>query len=226
MSSHRSSERSLYHRLQQPDCDRARGLLESQLSTADTYEKICAKVNALQSWGYRSSLGEWCALPSLTPQRLSRYRADKHAAESRGSVLALIEEESESLLNAAAKNPSGVIAQYLRKRLSEEAVARFDLDAGSIDLVDLSRETARHAKVAQVDRKLDLDAEKIALDEKRIALLEKQSELERDHFEIAADTWKFTLAYLNREAPEVVDVLTKLSPQLLTAMEEWIEGQA
>lgn len=224
--SHRSSERSFYYKLQQPECDQARGLLELLLSTTDTYEQIRGKIDASKSWGYRSSLGEWCALPALTPQRLSRYRADKHAAESRGSVLALIEEENDSLLNAAAKNPSGVIAQYLRKRLSEEAVARFDLDAGAINLVDLSRETARHAKVAQVDRKLDLDAEKIALEEKRIALLEKQSELERDRFGMAADTWKFVLAWLNREAPEVVDVLTAKSDALLADMEEWIEGQA
>ncbi|HXU07662.1 MAG TPA: hypothetical protein VN743_01605, partial [Blastocatellia bacterium] len=71
---HRSSERSLYDTLQRPECNRARGVLELMLSnTALTYETICERINKSKSWQYRDpATGKPCALPTITPQALSR----------------------------------------------------------------------------------------------------------------------------------------------------------
>lgn len=221
MAEHRASERSLYDRLQQPDLAKARDLIELLLSNSSlTYEEICKRVNGSGLCVYRTDAGARAALPALTPQALTRYRQRKAKVESRAEVLALIESDSDALLAAAAKNPSGVIAGYLRKSLAEEAVRRFDTEARDIGVVDLSREAARHALVEQRDRKLDLDAEKIGIDRKRIELQEKQAELQRDRLAIAADTWRMTLAWFVREEPDIADRLARRSDEFLIALEE------
>lgn len=227
MSIHRSSERSLYDKLQQPEHARVRELIELLLSSGQTYDAICATVNGSNVLEYRvPSTGERAVLPVLTPQALSRYRARKYAVENRATVMSLIESESESLLSAAGQNPTGMIAQYLRKRLSEAAVAKFDLEVEEMDVADLSRELGRHATIDQRDRKLDLDAEKIKLDEKRIALQEKQAELQRDRFGIAADTFKFLLSWFVNEEPDIADRIAARSDELLIALEESIAATA
>lgn len=226
MAEHRASERSLYDRLQQPVFAPLREKIEEALSNSSlTYEAICELVNGSKLLNYRAADGQLATLPALTPQALTRYRQRKAKVESRAEVLALIEADSEALLKAAAKNPSGMIAGYLRKSLAEEAVRRFDVEAGAIGVVDLSREAARHAAVEQRDRKLDLDKEKIDIERKRVDLQEKQSELQRDRFEIAGKTWQFIMGWLTREEPQVVDALARRSEELMIELEEFIGEQ-
>ncbi len=185
ITGHRASERSFYDRLQSEGYTEARELLERLLSDpTNTYERICIVCK---------SSGLFENLKDVAPQDLTRYRQRQAREESRASVMSLIESESETLLKAATKNPTGVIATYLRKMLAEEAVARFDAEVGTLDPVQLSKEAARHAQVEQRDRKLDLDGEKLKLDAKRLALRERQTELQNDKFNIASDTWMFVL---------------------------------
>lgn len=192
------------------------------LSNKDlTYDVICERINASKEWAYRDpATGDVCALPTLTPQALSRYRARKYAVENRAAVLSLIECETEEMLDAAAAKPTGVIARYLRKRLSETALAKFDLEFETMDVAGVSRELGRHAAIEQTDRKLDLAEEKLRLDEKRIALQEKAAEIDKDRFQIAANTWQYLLAWFLREEPQLADRLTARSEEFLTALEE------
>jgi hypothetical protein len=217
MSSHRAGERSLFERLQATEHGEARELLESLLGDADkTYDEICGALK-------RSGL--FADLKAVTPQDLTRYRQRKAREESRATVLSLIESEPETLLNAAAKNPTGVIARYLRARLTEEAVARFDAEVGDVDVVDLSRELGRHARVEQNDRKLDLVAEKLELDRRKVELDERKAELDRDKLKIAAGVWTYLLTWAAKEEPVAADALTKRSEEIVSGMEEYVAAQ-
>ncbi|HKQ06618.1 MAG TPA: hypothetical protein VJ464_15905 [Blastocatellia bacterium] len=212
---HRGSERGFYDKLQLPEHQEARDLLESLLADPRrTYEEICISCK---------SSGLFEDLKDVTPQDLSRYRQRQAREESRASVLALIEAEGETLIKAAAKNPTGMIARFLRKQLTERAVAKFDQEFETIDAVNVSREAARHALVEQRDRKLDLDAEKIRLEERRLELQREQQELAKDKFGIASTTWRFILQWMIGKEPRVADALTERSEELLNDLEAFIE---
>src|SRR5436853_7878217 len=99
MAEHRSSERSLYDKLRADEHQAAREFLEGLLDTDKTYPQICWEWNA-------SSISNGIAV--LTPQALSRYRQRKHREETRADVMALIETETETLLDAATRSPEGV----------------------------------------------------------------------------------------------------------------------
>jgi hypothetical protein len=218
VTDHRASERGLYALLQLPEQNEARELLERLLSDpTNTYERICVVLK---------SSGLFEDIKDVTPQDLTRYRQRKAREESRASVMALIEAEGETLLNAAATNPTGIIAGYLRKMLTEHAVTRFDEEIAGLDPVDISREAARHALVEQRDRKLDLDTEKIRLEEKRLELQRQNQELQRDKFGVAANTWRFILNWLAKVDSNAADRLTKHSDELLTELEVYIEANA
>jgi hypothetical protein len=214
VTEHRASERGFFDKLQLPECQEARELLERLIENPkNTYEQICVVLNS-------SPLFQ--TIKEVRPQDLTRYRQRKDRAQSRAGVMALIESESETLLTAATNNPTGLIAKYLRKMLAEHAVERFDAEIETVGVVDVSREAARHALVAQRDRKLDLDEGKIELERKRIELQERRAELERDRFGIAADTWQFILAWCSREESAIADVLARRSNELLSDLEDWI----
>jgi hypothetical protein len=215
VTDHRSTERGLYDKLQREEFREAREFLELQLSNATrTYQEICVACKA-------SMLFE--DLKDLTPQDLTRYRQKKSREENRATVMSLIESESETLLNAAVKNPSGVVAKFLRKTLAETAVARFDAESDGVDVVNISREAARHALVEQRDRKLDLDEEKLKLENKRLEIQERQAELARDKFGIAAMTWKFILGWFVKNQSSVADAMAAHSDELLSDLEAHVE---
>ena len=215
MTEHRASERSLYDRLQLPENEEARDLLERLLADpTNTYDRICIVLK---------SSGLFEDLKDVTPQDLSRYRQRKGREGNRASVMRLIEEEGETLLNAAAANPSGMVASYLRKMLTEHAVARFDQEIEGLDPLEVSREAARHALVEQRDRKLDLDEGKIELERKKVGLAERQADLAKDKFNIAAQTWKYILSWFAKEDARVADALTRASDKLLPDLEVFIE---
>jgi hypothetical protein len=215
MAEHRGSERGLFDKLQLPEHREARDLLERLLDdSTNTYERICI---TLKSSGLFEDIKE------VKPQDLSRYRQRRERAESRARVMRLIEEEGEALLGAATKNPTGLIARYLRQKLTEHAVSRFDEEVEKIDAVQVSKETARHALVEQRDRKLDLDAEKLRIEERRLELQRQQQELQRDKFGIAAKTWQFILSWFATVDSAAVDRLTKHSDKLLSDLEGYIE---
>jgi hypothetical protein len=216
LTDHRSTERSLYDKLQREEFTEAKEFLESLLGISDlTYQEICIRCKA-------SMLFE--DLKDLKPQDLTRYRQRKSREDNRATVMALIEAESETLLNAAVKHPTGIFAKYLRKTLAETAIARFDAESQGVDVVNLSREAARHAKVEQTDRKLDLDEEKLRLDNKRLEIQERQANLAKDQFGIATQVYQFLLGWLVRKEPHVADVMTKHSDELLTDLEAHIEA--
>jgi hypothetical protein len=216
MVEHRASERGLYDRLQLPEHQAARELLERLLADpANIYEQICIVLN---------SSGLFKEIKDVTAQDLSRYRQRKAREETRADVMALIQAEGETLVNAAAKNPGGAIARYLRQQLAERAVARFDAEVDTIGVVDLSREAARQAKVEQIDRKLDLDAEKLRIEERRLELQRQQQELAKDKFGVASETWKFILSWLLKNEPTAADAMTRHSDDLLIDLEAFIEA--
>jgi hypothetical protein len=218
VTEHRSTERGLYDRLQLDEHASARELLERLLAvSANTYEQICIVLKG-------SGLFE--DLKDVTPQDLTRYRQRKSRAESRASVKALIEQEGETLVNAAAQNPTGMIAKYLRRVLTEHAVTRFDAEIESLNPLEVSKEAARHALVEQRDRKLDLDEERAALEKRRIELAERQAELQRDKFGIAAKTWRAILTWCAQETPSIVETLTQRSDELLAYLEEVMDSEA
>jgi hypothetical protein len=217
-SEHRGTERGLYDKLQREEFNEAREFLESRLEDVTlTYEEICTACKA-------SMLFE--ELKNITSQDLTRYRQRKSREESRASVMRLIEADSESLLDAAAANPTGRIAQFLRRQLTERAVARFDEEIDGLDPVAISKEAARHATVAQRDRKLDLDAEKLRLDERRLELQRQQAELAKDKFGVALSTWKFLLAWFSKNESRIADAMTQRSDELLTELGVFIETNA
>jgi hypothetical protein len=217
VSEHRSSERGFYDKLQQPEFAEARELLERLLADKDsTYEVICR--------GCKSS-GLFEALKDVTPQDLTRYRQRQARAEERSRITALIESDAQVIIDGAAKNPSGPLAQLLRRQLTQHVVSRFDEEMGQLDALALSREAARHALVEQRDRKLDIDQEKAELERRRIELAERQAELQRDRLGIAAKTWQIILQWLASEEPAIVDVLTRRSEELLVYLGETIEGE-
>lgn len=213
---HRSIGRGFYDRLQLDGYAEARALLEESLEdTSRTYEQICAELN---------SSGLFESLKGVKPQDLSRYRARKARAEGRARVIALIEQDEGNLfINAAAKNPTGVIAKFLRRQLAESAVARFEDEMEVLSPLEISRESARHATVEQRDRKLDIEEAKADLDRRRIELAERQTELQRDKFCVAAKTWQFILHWFSSRETSVVDRMTKHSDELLTDLEGFIE---
>ncbi|HEX8091458.1 MAG TPA: hypothetical protein VF762_21570 [Blastocatellia bacterium] len=213
---HRATERGFYDQLQLPERREARELVERLLSNpTNTYEQICIVAK---------SSGLFEDLKDVTPQDLTRYRQRKAREESRASVMALIEAEGDTLLNAAATKPTGVIASYLRKMLTERAISRFDEEVENIDPVHLSRETARHALVEQRDRKLDLDEEKIGIEKKRLELQQQQQDLAKDKFGVAANTWSFILRWLAKVDASAADRLTQHSDELLNELEIYIEN--
>ena len=214
MTEHRASERSLYDRLQAPEHAEARDLLESLIADSSLiYETI---VNQLNSSGLFESIKQ------ITAQDLTRYRQRKATVENRADVMSLIESEQETLLAAAGKNPQGAIAKYLRQTLAEQAVRRFEDEAAQIGVVDLSRETARHALVEQRDQRLDIDREKIELEKQRIELAKTQAAFQNDRFQIAAETWRFTLGWFVNEEPDIAGRLVNRSEEFLIQLEESI----
>lgn len=216
MSEHRSTERSFYDRLQQPEFGEARELLERLMGDSTrTYDEICISCK---------SSGLFEGLKNITPQDLSRYRQRRSREESRASVMALIEAEGETLINAAAKNPAGAISRFLRKQLAERAVTKFDQEFDTIDAIGVSREAARHAMVEQRDRKLDLETEKLQLEERRLALQQQQQELAKDKFGVASKTWQFILKWLLSREPTAADAMAKHSDDLLIDLETFIEA--
>jgi hypothetical protein len=214
---HRGAERGLFDKLQKEEFTQAREFLESWLDdTAFTYEEICRACKI-------SGLFE--AIKDLTPQDLSRYRQRRARIEQREHIAELIASDANVIIAGAAKNPTGLLAQYLRKHLTEHVVGRLDQELAELEIIDVSREAARHALVEQRDRKLGLDEEKLKLEAKRIELAERQTELQRDRFGIAAKTWQGILQWLALEEPSVADALTRRSEELLVYLETLIEGE-
>lgn len=213
----RSAERSLYDKLQREEFTPAREFLESWLDdTTFTYEEIC---RACKSSGLFEDVKD------ITPQDLTRYRQRRARAEQRAKVVALLESDAAAIIEGAAKNPTGVLSKFVRKQLTEHIATRFDIELPNLEVIAVSREAARHARVEQVDRKLDLDEEKLKLEAKRIELAERQTELQRDRFGIAAKTWQGVLQWLALEEPAVADILTRRSPELLVYLETLIESE-
>lgn len=211
MAEHRSAERGLYDRLQREEHAAARELLERLLSSTESYDAICGELN-------RSRLFD--SIKTIYPQDLTRYRQRKAQVERRADVEALIASDSEVVIRAAAKNPEGLMAGYLRRMFAESLLTRFEEDASDLDLVKLSQETARHAKVDQDDQKLEIDRQKVALDQQRIELARKQADIQKDRFDIAATTWQFTLAWFVREEPDIADRMARRSEEFLIELEE------
>jgi hypothetical protein len=54
----------------------------------------------------------------------------------------------------------------------------------------------------------------------------KAQQLQQDRFAIAAETWRFVLAYVRAKAPVAIDALTDVSPELLKELETFIENQS
>jgi hypothetical protein len=221
VTEHRSATKGFYDKLQLDENSEAREFLESLLADPTrTYEEICQRSKS-------SGLFENLKIP--TPQDLTRYRQRKARDENRQTVLRLIgdtlaQDDAGTLLNAAVKNPSGVAAKAIRKILADNVLARFDAEVEGVDVVNLSREAARHALVEQRDRKLDLDEDKIALERKRLEIQEKQQELAKDKFNVAAKTWQFILSWIVKRQPTFADLMTKESDALLTDLEAYIES--
>ncbi|MEK6323601.1 MAG: hypothetical protein AABN33_18325 [Acidobacteriota bacterium] len=227
MGEHRASERSLFDRLQQPDNARAREFIELLLGTPDlTYDEICKRVNASELWKYRDpATGRPAELPALRPQQLTRYRARKSATEDRARLLGLIEEQSDTLLEAATKNPTGVVARLLRKTLTERAVARFDEEFAQMGAVQISKEAARHAGIEQADRRIEIEQEKLRLEEKRVELQQKASEVEKDRLGIAINVWESVLVWCAKEEPKIADVLTRRGEEVTGFIEASIAAE-
>lgn len=216
MTEHRSATKGFYDALQQPENSEAKEFLESLLDDKTrTYAEICQACKS-------STLFENLKIP--TPQDLTRYRQRRTREENKQTVLRLIEEDADSLLNAAVKNPSGVSAKAIRQMLTRSVLARFDAELESVPIVSLSRETRGHALVEQRDRKLALDEEKLQLENKRLELQRQKQELEKDKFGVAEKTWQFILGYFREAEPAVVDRLTEHSDELLTGLEGYIEA--
>ena len=217
-SEHRGTERSLYDKLQREELTEAREFLEGRLEDVTlTYEEICLACKA-------SMLFE--AVKNITPQDLTRYRQRKARKEQHQRVASLIESDAQAIIEGAAKKPTGVLAQFLRRQLAEHVIARLDEEMAGIDALALSREAARHARVEQVDRKLTIEEERAELERRRIELAERQAELQRDKFGIAAQVWKSILAWCAQEEPSIVEALTRRSEELLVYLETVIESEA
>ena len=106
--------------------------------------------------------------------------------------------------------------------LAEQAVRRFEEEVSEIGVVDLSRETARHAQVEQRDQRLEIDRDKIELEKQRIELAKAQAAFQNDRFQIAAETWRFTLGWFVNEEPDIADRLASRSEEFLIQLEESI----
>lgn len=214
---HRSAERSLYDRLQLEENKAARERLEALIADPErNYQQICDELN---------SSGLFESIKRVYPQDLTRYRQRKAQVESKASVLALIEHDAETLVDAATRHPTGVIAGYLRRMLTEHVVHRFGEAVDEVDPVDLSRETARHALVEQRDRRIDLEQQRIELESRRIDLQQRAADLQRDRFQLAADAWRFVLSWFQHREPAATDLLARHSEELLGDLENWIVGQ-
>jgi hypothetical protein len=212
---HRSAERGLYDRLQREELKAAREFLEGRLDdTTFTYDEIC---RACKSSGLFEDVKD------ITPQDLTRYRQRRARVEQRRQIAALMESDAAAILEGATKNPTGVLAQFVRRQLTEHIATRFDSELYELEVVDVSREAARHALVEQRDRKLDLDAEKLRIEEKRLELQRQQQDLQKDKFSVAAKTWQFILSWLAKVDAAAVDRLTRHSDDLLTELEVYIE---
>lgn len=215
---HRAATKGLYDKLQQPENSKAKEFLERLLDSSSwTYDEIC---RACKSSGLFEDVKD------ITPQDLTRYRQRRAREEQRQTVMDLIEGDAQKIVDAASKNPSGLLAKMLRRQLAEHAIARFDAELGLIDPVSVSRETARHALVEQRDRKLDLEAEKLRIEQRRLELQQQQQDLQKDKFGVATTTWKGILQWLTNEEPTVVEVLTRRSEELLVYLEALIESEA
>jgi hypothetical protein len=215
---HRGSERGLYDKLQKEEFAKAREFLESRLDDpAFIYEEICLACK---------SSGLFEDVKDITPQDLTRYRQRRARVEQRDRLAALMESDANAILEGAARNPTGMLAQFVRRQLTEHIATRFDSELAEMEVIAVSREVARHALVEQRDRKLDLDEQKLGLEAKRIALQERQLELQNDRFTIASDTWMFVLRWLVDEEPELAEALTRKSDELLVHLEEHIAANA
>jgi len=215
VTEHRAATRGFYDKLQLSEHSAAKEFLERLLDDPDqTYEEICIACKS-------STLFEDLKIP--TPQDLTRYRQRRSREEQRQRVMALMESDAQSIIEGAAKNPGGVLNQFLRKQLSEHVIARFDSEMDTLDALSLSREAARHATVEQRDRKLDLEVEKLELEHKRIELQEKAANLQRDKYKIATDLWMCVLGFFTQRNSSVADELTRNSEELLKELESYIE---
>jgi len=218
VTEHRAATKGFYDKLQQPEHSEAKALLEGLLDDSTrTYEEIC---RACKSSGLFEDVKD------ITPQDLTRYRQRQAREEQRDRVVALMETDAQAIIDGASKNPSGLLAQLLRKQLTEHIVARFDQEMGDIDVVKISKEVGRHALVEQRDRKLGIEEEKAALEKRRIELAERQADLERDRFGIAAKTWQIVLQWMSAEEPTVVDKLIRRSEEVLEVIEECLNSNA
>lgn len=216
ITEHRSSERGLYDKLQQPEHAKSRELLELLLSDPKkTYDEIAKTLNDSNIWN-------WAALGTVRPQTLTRYRQRKAREEARSRAIELVESEAPAVIEAATKNPTGTFARYLRKAMTELMVTS---ELEHLNLVDLSKETARHAQIEQVDRRIEIEQEKLKLEEKRIALQQQAAMVEKDKLGIAISVWEAVLVWCAKNEIAIADVLTRRGEEVTGFIEEKMSAE-
>jgi hypothetical protein len=94
----------------------------------------------------------------------------------------------------------------------------------------ISQDPIKLLGIQQEERRRQLRVRELDLKERAQTFNEEQAkkaeQLQHDRFAIAAETWRFVLAYIRAKAPVAIDALTDVSPELLKELETFIENQS
>ena len=153
----------------------------------------------------KSSLHRW--RKSAGEELADRYRLARYQAEQ-------LKED----LQSTDKGSMDLVIESIEDRLlaATREVALMDPDKLIIARQEEDRKRQRDRHLDLIEKKLDLEREK----------MERASRVQTDRLAIAADVWRFTLAWFSERDGSIVDLLTKHSPEFIAALEQHAEAQA
>ena len=188
-----------------------------QLNAEQFQFVISAIVNGLTDREVSAEFEQRFAAP-LSKSSLHRWR--KSAGEELAGRYRLARFQAQQLkedLQSGERDSMEMVIESIEDRLlaATREVALMDPNKLLIARQEEDRKRQRDRDLDLKERKLELEREK----------MEKAARIETDRRAIALDVWQFALGWYSQNGGAAVDLLTKLAPEFLPALEQHVASQ-